>query len=68
MYFILTFFQLGNFLLNFLSQNPTLAHYLILDLCHVFSLITKLSWFDHDDFKNPLPDINKFLNVCFPLN
>jgi hypothetical protein len=53
----------GNFILRFIGQRLDLAQYVITALCGLFGLVTKLGWFDADEFQGSFADISAFLQV-----
>ncbi|KAJ3343431.1 Exportin 7 [Entophlyctis luteolus] len=56
--------ELRNFLLNYLgSRGVGLQLYVMTGLAELFGLVTKLGWFDSDEFQNSLVDASKFLQV-----
>ena len=61
-YFI---FFAGNYVLNYLYNQPKLAQFVIQGLVTLFARITNLGWFDSKDddfvFRNVIGDITKFL-------
>jgi exportin-7 len=53
----------GNFILEYTYLHPNLQPFVIVQLAQVFAMLTKLGWFDLDDFKNVHRDLNQFLQV-----
>ena len=55
----------GNYVLNYLYNQPKLAQFVIQGLVTLFARITNLGWFDSKDddfvFRNVIGDITKFL-------
>lgn len=56
---------LGNFILEYTYMHPNLQPFVIIQLAQVLAMLTKLGWFDLDEFKNVHGDLNQFLQVCF---
>ncbi|ORY07504.1 exportin-7-like protein [Basidiobolus meristosporus CBS 931.73] len=52
-----------NFVLNYLGQHPDLMPFVVSSLGQLFSVITKLGWFESEEFKNLNEDISKFLQA-----
>ncbi|ORY39407.1 hypothetical protein BCR33DRAFT_788413 [Rhizoclosmatium globosum] len=56
--------ELRNFVLNYLgTRGMNLQLYVMTGLAELFGLITKLGWFDADEFQNSLVDVSKFLQA-----
>ena len=59
------YFFSGNYVLNYLYNQPKLAQFVIQGLVTLFARITNLGWFDSKDddfvFRNVIGDITKFL-------
>ncbi|KAJ3069894.1 Exportin 7, partial [Podochytrium sp. JEL0797] len=56
--------ELRNFILNYLGTRGTnLQLYVMTGLAELFGLVTKLGWFDADEFQNSLTDVSKFLQA-----
>ncbi|KAI8616087.1 Xpo7 protein [Chytriomyces sp. MP71] len=56
--------ELRNFLLNYLgTRGIGLQLYVMTALAELFGLVTKLGWFDADEFQNSLADTAKFLQA-----
>ncbi|KAL1919827.1 uncharacterized protein VTP21DRAFT_1758 [Calcarisporiella thermophila] len=52
--------DLRNFTLRYLYQHPTLSTFVIQALSQVFATVTKLGWFDSDEFRNIMEDMLNF--------
>ena len=63
--FYLLYLPPGNYVLNYLYTGAKTASYVEEALMLLFARITKLSWFENAAFKEVVPDISKFLQVCF---
>ena len=65
MYVNYHYFFSGNYVLNYLYNQPKLAQFVIQGLVTLFARITNLGWFDSKDddfvFRNVIGDITKFL-------
>ncbi|KAJ3024653.1 UNVERIFIED_CONTAM: hypothetical protein HDU68_007912 [Siphonaria sp. JEL0065] len=56
--------ELRTFILNYLgTRGINLQIYVMSGLAEIFGLITKLGWFDADEFQNSLVDASKFLQA-----
>jgi exportin-7 len=44
-------------------MHPNLQPFVIIQLAQVLAMLTKLGWFDLDEFKNVHGDLNQFLQV-----
>ncbi|KAI9330091.1 armadillo-type protein [Obelidium mucronatum] len=61
---ILQKLELRNFILNYLgTRGNNLQPYVMTGLAELFGLVTKLGWFDADEFQNSLADVSKFLQA-----
>jgi len=59
--------QLGNYVLNYLYNQPKLPQFVIQGLVSLFARVTKLGWFDAEEedfvFRDVITDVSKFLQV-----
>ncbi|KAI9359550.1 armadillo-type protein [Zopfochytrium polystomum] len=55
--------ELRNFVLNILGRRTDLTNYVSTALAELFGHITKLGWFDGEEFQNSLVDVSNFLNA-----
>ncbi|CAG8605282.1 4488_t:CDS:10 [Ambispora leptoticha] len=55
--------ELRNFVLNYMGQHPDLQPFVIASLAQLFATITKVGWFDNEDFKNVTSDLSSFLQA-----
>ncbi|KAI9285764.1 armadillo-type protein [Umbelopsis sp. AD052] len=55
--------QTRNFVLEYLYLHPNLQPFVIVQLAQVFTMLTKLGWFDLDEFKTVHRDLNQFLQA-----
>ncbi|GAB5593863.1 hypothetical protein Unana1_08763 [Umbelopsis nana] len=55
--------QSRNFILEYTYLHPNLQPFVIVQLAQVFAMLTKLGWFDLDEFKNVHRDLNQFLQA-----
>ncbi|KAM3588959.1 hypothetical protein VKS41_001389 [Umbelopsis sp. WA50703] len=55
--------QSRNFILEYTYMHPNLQPFVIIQLAQVLAMLTKLGWFDLDEFKNVHGDLNQFLQA-----
>ncbi|RUS20332.1 Exportin-7-B [Endogone sp. FLAS-F59071] len=55
--------SLRNFMLTYAGRHPDLSHFIINSIAKLFAMLTKLGWFDADDFRNVNEDLSKFLQA-----
>lgn len=56
----------GNYVLNYLYNQPKLPQFVIQGLVALFARVTKLGWFDSEEnfvFRDVITDVSKFLQV-----
>ncbi|CAJ0768992.1 1055_t:CDS:10 [Entrophospora sp. SA101] len=55
--------ELRNFILNYMFQKPNQPPFILSSLAQLFATISKVGWFDGDEFKNIKSDLTNFIQV-----
>ena len=64
MIIIINFEQLkGSFLFNYLAVHPDYQPFVLSSLAQLFATITKVGWFEDDEFKHITNELSKFIQV-----
>ncbi|RIB12729.1 armadillo-type protein [Gigaspora rosea] len=53
--------ELRNFVLNYMAQHPDYQPFVLSSLAQLFATITKVGWFEGEEFKNITNDLSNFI-------
>ncbi|CAG8441662.1 1197_t:CDS:10 [Scutellospora calospora] len=53
--------ELRNFVLNYMAQHPDYQPFVLSSLAQLFATITKVGWFEGEEFKNVTKDVSNFI-------
>nr|CAG8525535.1 5131_t:CDS:10 [Entrophospora candida] len=57
--------ELRNFILNYMFQKPNQPPFILSSLAQLFATISKVGWFDGDEFKNIKSDLTNFIQATY---